>query len=166
MTELIELISQWFKDRGLDKADPKAQMLKLSEEVGELAGAIARDDSPEIADALGDITVVLIGLCEIMGYDYRTCVNMAYDVIKERKGMLVNGVWLKESDYIRRLVIADDTSAQELDEHVEGNMHMDFGFLEVVTLERDSIVVKCGDEVVYNTITKQVEVNKYKTGGL
>lgn len=158
MTELIELIAQWFKDRGLDKADPKAQMLKLSEEVGELAGAIARDDSPEIADAMGDITVVLIGLCEIMGYDYRTCVNMAYDVIKDRKGMLVNGVWLKESDYIKRLIYNNGTTVKMVDDHTEGNMHMDNGVIEVVNIHGESIEIYPLDEIVFNTITKDVQV--------
>lgn len=40
---IFELIRRWSKDKELDKAEPKVQMIKLQEEVGELARAIIRN---------------------------------------------------------------------------------------------------------------------------
>lgn len=58
LKELNKKIIEWAKDRNLDKADCKAQMLKLVEESGELA----------------------------------------YNEIKDRKGEMVNGIFVKEED--------------------------------------------------------------------
>lgn len=91
-------VKQWFIDRGLDEADPTKQMLKLFEELGELASGMARNNGSEIIDALGDIQVVLIGLSMQLGLDLETCLEFAYNEIKDRKGKLINGVFVKEQD--------------------------------------------------------------------
>ncbi|HAQ8537877.1 TPA: hypothetical protein IYA53_002578 [Enterococcus faecium] len=44
MDELITKVEQWAKDKGLDQADPKAQFLKVAEEFGEIASAMARSN--------------------------------------------------------------------------------------------------------------------------
>ena len=44
MNELVELVEQWSKEKGLDKADSSKQMLKVVEETGEVAAALARND--------------------------------------------------------------------------------------------------------------------------
>lgn len=90
-------VLQWADERGLLKAEnaPK-QMFKLMEEVGELAGAMAKNKPEEIADAIGDIQVVLIILSKQLGYDYNSCLNDAYNVIKNRTGKLINGVFVKD----------------------------------------------------------------------
>lgn len=92
-----DLILKWADERGLLKAEnaPK-QMLKLIEEVGELAGAMAKNKPNEMIDAIGDIQVVLIILSKQLGYDYEQCLVDAYNVIKERKGKLINGVFVKD----------------------------------------------------------------------
>lgn len=41
MNELITKVEKWAKDKGLDHADPKAQFLKVAEEFGEIASAMA-----------------------------------------------------------------------------------------------------------------------------
>lgn len=94
MTQKIE---QWAKDRGLDTQDPKIQLSKLMEESGELAKAILKNDKIEQVDAIGDVTIVLIVLSLQLGLDYKECVKSAYDVIKDRRGKLVNGVFIKEN---------------------------------------------------------------------
>lgn len=94
MTQKIE---QWAKDRGLDTQDPKIQLSKLMEESGELARSILKNDKIEQIDAIGDITVVLIVLSLQLGLDYKECVKSAYNVIKDRRGKLVNGVFTKEN---------------------------------------------------------------------
>ena len=91
-------IEQWAIDRGLHNADPSKQMLKLMEEVGELAEGLAKDNPDAVQDAIGDAYVVLTILSMQLGMDIRQCVKMAYNEIKDRKGRMVNGVFVKEGD--------------------------------------------------------------------
>ena len=92
-----DLVLKWAEERGLLKAEnAPRQMLKLMEEVGELAGAMAKNKPGDIVDAIGDIQVVLIILSKQLGYDYEQCLVDAYNVIKERKGKLINGVFVKD----------------------------------------------------------------------
>lgn len=93
---VYEKINKWFVDRGLDKADPRAQMLKMFEELGELAADLAKQRCPK--DSLGDVGVVLIGLCTQLGTSLEEVLEVAYNEIKDRKGKLVDGVFIKESD--------------------------------------------------------------------
>ncbi|MGM0183462.1 hypothetical protein IGK74_002427 [Enterococcus sp. AZ150] len=96
--ETTELIKQWFYDRKLNDADPFRQLAKLQEESGELAAGIIRKDDLKTKDSVGDITVVLIGICTQLNIDYKECVEMAYNEIKDRKGELIDGVFVKEED--------------------------------------------------------------------
>lgn len=92
-----DLVLQWAEERGLLKAEnAPRQMLKLFEEIGELSGAMAKNKQGDIVDAIGDIQVVLIILSKQLGYDYEQCLVDAYNVIKERKGKLINGVFVKD----------------------------------------------------------------------
>ena len=93
-----ELIKKWAIDRGLDKADPKAQMVKLLEELGELANGINKERQEQIIDSIGDVYVVLTILSMQLGLDVETCIYMAYQEIKDRKGKMINGVFVKEED--------------------------------------------------------------------
>ena len=98
MDTLVKLIKQWFWEKDLEKAEPTKQALKLMEEVGELAEGIVKDDLDLVIDSIGDITVVLIGLSLQLGIDYETCVRTAYSEIHDRKGEVINGVFIKEVD--------------------------------------------------------------------
>ena len=168
MTQLKTLqtnIEQWAVDRNLHTGDPSRQVLKLIEEQGELAAAIARDNHEEMADAIGDVTVVALvmakqlnvsvdlwtafersskgsdekidlnaaiaslaenishlatfvyykhshhahhfiehvitmvaDVADALNIDYISAVQSAYDTIKDRKGKLVNGVFIKEDE--------------------------------------------------------------------
>jgi NTP pyrophosphatase (non-canonical NTP hydrolase) len=91
-----DLIRQWAKDRGLDKGDPSKQLVKLMEEVGELASGIAKNKREVIIDSVGDIYVVLTILSQQLGLDIETCIAYAYHQIKDRKGKKVNGIFIKE----------------------------------------------------------------------
>ena len=95
---VTDKIEQWAIDRGLHTADPSKQMLKLMEEVGELAEGLAKDNTDAVQDAIGDAYVVLTILSMQLGMDIRQCVKIAYNEIKDRKGRMVNGVFVKESD--------------------------------------------------------------------
>lgn len=93
---MIKNIEQWFKDRDLDKGDPTKQMVKLMEEVGELAEGIAKDRPIQIKDSIGDAAVVLIGLALQSGTTFNECLEFAYNEIKDRKGKVVNGIFIKD----------------------------------------------------------------------
>jgi NTP pyrophosphatase (non-canonical NTP hydrolase) len=92
-----EKVLEWAKERGILIPDNAIkQMLKLSEEVGELAGAIAKNNKVDQIDAIGDIQVVLIILSEQLGINYKEALESAYNVIKERKGKTINGIFIKD----------------------------------------------------------------------
>ena len=91
-------IREWATEKGIiSKADVNTQFLKLLEEVGELSHGIQKRNDEEIKDAIGDCVVVLTNLAAIHGvFTIEECVNSAYDVIKNRTGKMVNGVFVKE----------------------------------------------------------------------
>jgi len=92
-----ELILEWADKRGLlVQGNQRNQLIKLMEEVGELSSAILKDNQPEVKDALGDIQVVLIILSSQLGYDLEECLKDAYNVIKNRTGKKVNGIFVKD----------------------------------------------------------------------
>lgn len=99
MIETIRKIEEWAEARNLvNGSTPQAQMLKLMEEVGELAGGIAKNKPDVIVDSVGDVVVVLTILCAQLGIDIQVCVELAYNEIKDRKGEMRNGVFVKEED--------------------------------------------------------------------
>ena len=90
-------VLEWAKERGiLIPENATKQMLKLTEEVGELAGAIAKNNKTDQIDAIGDIQVVLIILSEQLGINYKEALKSAYNVIKNRTGKTVNGIFIKD----------------------------------------------------------------------
>lgn len=90
-------IRRWAHERGIYcSGDPKTQTLKLQEEVGELAKAIMKNDAAETLDAIGDCVVVLTNLAHLCGLSIEDCIVSAYDVIKNRKGKMENGTFVKE----------------------------------------------------------------------
>lgn len=94
---IFPLIRQWANDRNLiNGAAPKDQMLKLSEEMGELSKAVGKTDTPEIIDGIGDCVVVLTILAAQYDLDIEDCINSAYNEIKDRKGRMINGLFVKE----------------------------------------------------------------------
>ena len=92
----FDLIREWANDRGLyDGGDPKTQALKLVEEVGETCRAILKEDAAEMIDGIGDCVVVLTNLAELIGTPIEECIERAYDEIKDRKGKMENGTYVK-----------------------------------------------------------------------
>lgn len=92
-------IRQWASDRNLiEGSDVKSQFVKLMEEAGELASAIAKQRDDEFADAVGDMFVVLTILSAQKGMDIEECIAGAWLEIKDRKGRMVDGVFVKDAD--------------------------------------------------------------------
>ena len=95
--ELVALIQNWAWDRNLiEGSTHNAQMLKLMEEVGELAGGVCKDKADVIKDSIGDVFVVLTIIAAQMGWSIEECVQAAYAEIKDRKGRMIQGVFVKE----------------------------------------------------------------------
>jgi NTP pyrophosphatase (non-canonical NTP hydrolase) len=95
--EDINKIKTWHYDRNLiEGATDKDQLAKLIQEMGELSDNICK--GRDIKDDIGDIIVVLINIAERNGISLTECVSTAYEDIKDRKGRMVDGIFVKEGD--------------------------------------------------------------------
>lgn len=96
INDLTVRISSWFDEKGL--SDPVMQFAKLNEEVGEMAHELTRGqkDSEEMKDAIGDTFVTLVGMAHHLNLDLSECINMAYHEIRDRKGKVIEGSFVKE----------------------------------------------------------------------
>ena len=93
---MFENIREWAKVRGLyEHGDTKTQLVKLQEEMGELAKATLEKDEDEIIDAIGDMVVVLTNLAHLNGLTIEQCIASAYNEIKQRKGKMIDGTFVK-----------------------------------------------------------------------
>lgn len=95
---VISKIIKWVRDRNLHAGDPAKQICKTVEELGELAKAINKGKLDEAKDGIGDTVVTLICISEQLGLDFNECLEFAYNEIKDRKGKLINGIFVKEED--------------------------------------------------------------------
>lgn len=95
---VIKNIEQWVRDRNLQTGDPAKQICKTVEELGELAKAINKNKLEEAKDGIGDTVVTLICISMQLGLDFNDCLELAYNEIKDRKGKLINGIFVKEED--------------------------------------------------------------------
>ena len=98
MNELVKNVEQWFIDKNLDKGDSFRQLSKTTEELGEVASALNKNNITELKDGIGDVTVTLIGIALQNNLTLKECLDYAYNEIKYRTGKTVNGVFVKESD--------------------------------------------------------------------
>lgn len=72
------------------------QQAKTEEEVQELQDAIAADDIAAARDAIGDVYVTLVMQAQMWGLTMQECIEAAWQEIKDRKGRMINGVFVKE----------------------------------------------------------------------
>lgn len=92
-------VAKWFEDKGLNKKENRyKQLAKATEEMGELAGAIAKEKHEELKLELGDVAVTLIGLAGQHGTTLEECLSLAYEKISKRQGETRDGVFVKEGD--------------------------------------------------------------------
>ena len=97
MEELVAKIAQWHHDRNLIAGSTdKDQYMKLIQEAGELSDNICK--GRDISDDIGDMMVVLINIATRNNLTITECLVAAYDDIKDRKGKMVDGVFVKEAD--------------------------------------------------------------------
>lgn len=74
------------------------QQAKTEEEVQELADAIAADDLDAARDAIGDVYVTLVMQAQMWGLSMTECIEAAWNEIKDRKGRMQGGIFIKEGD--------------------------------------------------------------------
>lgn len=106
--EEVTRVEEWAIKRGLinhhydglgkngHAQKPDKQMLKLVEEVGETARALAYNDTDELRDGIGDCVVCLIVLAAQCNMTLEECMDAAWDEIKDRTGKLEDGLFKKD----------------------------------------------------------------------
>lgn len=120
--EELELnVIKWAKDKEIfDKSDPLKQLSKTQEELDETLEALKllqqidvdRENNQELIpsdhlqrevealfeakDGIGDMLVTIIILAEMLGFSSVECLEAAYNVIKNRKGVMRDGLFVKE----------------------------------------------------------------------
>ena len=101
--ELITKINEWADERNLKQADPKIQWMRITEEVGEIRDVLLKptkftEPQAALKDAIGDTLVTIIVLAHQLDLDVTECLDIAYEEIKNRKGKMINGTFIKEKD--------------------------------------------------------------------
>jgi NTP pyrophosphatase (non-canonical NTP hydrolase) len=104
-------IKEWAEARNLVLGSkPIDQLTKLDEEVDEFKQAVQDFETfkhtqsvprlnqilDDIRDGVGDTCVVLAVICTQLGISFEGCLEYAWNEIKDRKGKMVNGVFVKE----------------------------------------------------------------------
>ena len=87
----------WHHNRNLiEGSDDKTQFAKLVQEVGELSDSICK--GKDIKDDVGDIIVVPANLCARNRVSFLSCLEQAWSDIKDREGIMYEGVFIKSTD--------------------------------------------------------------------
>jgi|TARA_R110000744_G_scaffold8761_1_gene28689 NTP pyrophosphatase (non-canonical NTP hydrolase) len=109
--QLQEKAIQWANDRNIfENSDATKQISKTQEELDETLDALKKLDlykksdnqlirseiMNEVADGIGDMLVTIILLAKMVNLDTVDCLAAAYDEIKDRKGKMVDGLFVKE----------------------------------------------------------------------
>jgi NTP pyrophosphatase (non-canonical NTP hydrolase) len=97
--QLADKVFFWGLDRNITAeggATALSQIKKLKEEVQEIEDALLEGDEKAAKDGVGDSLVVLLQICRLAGFDLGECLGMAWEEIKDRKGYMEDGVFVKE----------------------------------------------------------------------
>jgi len=95
--QIEKLVIEWGIDRGLyTGSTPNNQIVKLIEEFTELLAATNNYRLDDMKDAIGDMMVVMTHIAAMIDTNLTECYRLAYNEIKDRKGKLENGIFVKE----------------------------------------------------------------------
>jgi NTP pyrophosphatase (non-canonical NTP hydrolase) len=93
--KIIDQIIGWHRGKNLiEGSTEKDQVLKLIQEVGELSDNVCKGN--DIRDDVGDILVILINIVERRGVTLKDCMELAYGDIKDRTGVMRDGIFIKD----------------------------------------------------------------------
>lgn len=89
--ELINLVNEWAKDKGIhDKGNFFTQIMKTYEEIGEIVESLDKNDKEALSDGIGDSIVTLINASWFLGDDkFKSFIekkNVAINFIKTNYG--------------------------------------------------------------------------------
>ena len=94
---LIKKVISWHHDRNLIKgSSDKDQTLKLLQELGELSDSVCK--GKDIKDDIGDMLVVMLNITSRNNVSLEECLAKAWEDIKDRKGRMIDGIFVKETD--------------------------------------------------------------------
>ena len=97
LSYFIDNVVQWHRDRNLiDGSTDKDQVLKIMQELGELSDSVCK--GKDIKDDIGDMLVVMLNIATRNGVTLSECLARAWDDIKDRKGKMIDGIFVKEED--------------------------------------------------------------------
>lgn len=103
LNELFHLVLVWANNRGLiDSKNVPKQFMKCQEELGEGCSAYLKGKENELEDFLGDYFVTGIVLCHQLGKSPTDMLKIALNEIWSRKGKMVDGSFVKESDLVKK----------------------------------------------------------------
>ena len=71
-------------ERGFNVSDIGKEIILIIEEVGELSRSFRDKNKEEMVDAVGDIMIYCLGLCEILGVDSEKVIQKIVDNNKKR----------------------------------------------------------------------------------
>ena len=95
--DIEKKVIEWGRERELyEYSSAEKQLYKLYEEQDELSEAIYEMNLEKAYDAIGDMLVVLTHIANFLNITMTRCYALAYEEIKDRKGKMVNGVFVKE----------------------------------------------------------------------
>ena len=100
--ELETKVIEWAKDRDIfENSNAIKQISKTQEELYETLSALreleqGKESILEVADGIGDMLVTIILLAKMVDLNPVDCLADAYEEIKNRKGKMVNGLFVKE----------------------------------------------------------------------
>jgi NTP pyrophosphatase (non-canonical NTP hydrolase) len=95
--EIEKKVLSWAEDRAIfEQSSDLGQLTKLKEEFVELGDALTDSDLEGTIDSIGDMIVVLTMIAGFNGVTLTQCYLYAYIQIKDRRGKMVNGIFVKE----------------------------------------------------------------------
>jgi NTP pyrophosphatase (non-canonical NTP hydrolase) len=94
---ILDAIIKWHYDRNLiEGSTDKDQVLKLMQELGELSDSVCK--GKDIRDDIGDMLVVMLNIMTRNNVTIEDCLLQAWGDIKDRKGKMIDGIFVKEQD--------------------------------------------------------------------
>ena len=95
---LTEKTKAWAKKHGINTLSCKTELLKITEEVGELAAATTRSNRRAMIDAVGDVYIALVNFAESAGLNIEDCIESALTEVEKRDGRIIHGAFVKDED--------------------------------------------------------------------